>query len=304
MTALVEVAAFRPRSVPIEDLAERLALPPLEVRIMRRMYGLDRICWDPELSWAEQLLGAASGLSALDPSRIRYVFAARTINNAVPVSERPLHDVCAKLGVDNALAFTLTQHACASGLLGVDLAGKLLADDGDPDALALVFTGEKAFTRGTQLLPGVTIMGEAAAACLVSASGERDKLLGYATLIAGEYYDQVDDPDGDFARRYPEMLGDVLDEAVARAGLSWPEIALVLPHNVNRVSWVQIGKRLGVPLDRLYLDEVSKTGHCFAADSFVNQVSARAAGRLREGDAYVMAAAGLGSVCSAMVFRH
>jgi 3-oxoacyl-[acyl-carrier-protein] synthase-3 len=222
----------------------------------------------------------------------------------VPVSEHPLHDVCAKLGIDNALAFTLTQHACASGLLGVDLAGKLLADDGDPDALALVFTGEKAFTRGTQLLPGVTIMGEAAAACLVSASGERDKLLGYATLIAGEYYDQVDDPDEGFARRYPELLGDVLEEAVARAGLSWPEIALVLPHNVNRVSWVKIGKRLGVPLDRLYLDEVPKTGHCFAADSFVNQVSARAAGRLREGDAYVMAAAGLGAVCSAMVFRH
>ncbi|MDF2807909.1 MAG: 3-oxoacyl-ACP synthase, partial [Cellulosimicrobium sp.] len=67
--------------------------------------------------------------------------------------------------------WTLTQHACASALLAVDVAGRLLAADRDPDALALVLTGEKAFSPGSRLIEGTTIMGEGTAAVLVAADG-------------------------------------------------------------------------------------------------------------------------------------
>ncbi|MEO3806054.1 3-oxoacyl-[acyl-carrier-protein] synthase III C-terminal domain-containing protein [Nonomuraea sp. B1E8] len=57
-------------------------------------------------------------------------------------------------------------------------------------------------------------------------------------------------------------------------------------------------------LDRLYLDNLSKVGHCFGADAFINYCSARADGRLTPGDRYLMTAVGLGATFSAMVFEH
>jgi 3-oxoacyl-[acyl-carrier-protein] synthase-3 len=63
-------------------------------------------------------------------------------------------------------------------------------------------------------------------------------------------------------------------------------------------------RQIGVPKDRLLLDNQPELGHCFGADPFVNYQTACERGRLRPGDAYVMTAAGLGATLAAMVFRH
>jgi 3-oxoacyl-[acyl-carrier-protein] synthase III len=308
VTALREVAAYLPPAVPIEVLSPRLGLTDRQTRIFRRLHGLDRIAIDDAANWTDLLLAAAAGLRGLGAAatHVRYVIAARTIAFAVPRNLAPLVDVCDKLGLHNAVAFSVTEFACASGLLAVDLAGRLLAADEDPDAVALVFTGEKAFAPDIQLVPETTIMGEAAAACLVTAGGGADRVLSYVTHTHGEYYRQHADPRvaADFREAYPRMVADVAVEAVRQAGLGWDDIALVLPHNVNRVSWVQVAKLIGLPLDRVYLDGVAAHGHCFAADPFLNYVAARDAGLLVAGEPYLMAAAGLGAVASAMVLCH
>jgi 3-oxoacyl-[acyl-carrier-protein] synthase III len=308
VTVLREVSAYRPPAVPLDALGERLGLTRLQVRTFQRLYGLDRIAMDDAATWPDLLLSAAAGLSGLaaGAARVRYVLAARVVPFAVPRNQRPLLDVCAKLGLPHAVSFAVTEYACASGLLAVDLAGRLLADDGDPDALALVFTGEKAFAPEVQVVPETTVMAEGAAACLVSATGPGDRVLSYVTHTRGEFYRQQSDPAvaARFRDEYPAMVAGVMHEAVAAAGLDWPDIRLVLPHNVNRVSWVQIAKLAGVPLDRIHLAGVPAAGHCFAADPFLNHVAASDTGTLVPGQPYLMVAAGLGAVASAMVLRH
>ena len=308
MTALREVAAYRPPTVPIEALSQRLGVTDLQTRIFRRLNGLDRIAMDDAATGTDLLLAAAAGLHGLgrDAANVRYVIAARVITFAVPHNLRPLAEVCDKFGLHNAVSFTITEFACASGLLAVDLAGRLLAADGDPDATALVLTGEKAFAAEIQLVPDTTIMGEAAASCLVTSGGAGDRVLSYVTRTNGEFYQQRPDPHvtAAFREAYPQMVADVAREAVRQAGLGWDDIGIVLPHNVNRVSWVQIAKLIGLPLDRVYLDGIPRYGHCFAADPFLNYVAARDAGLLVPGRPYMMVAAGLGAVASAMVLCH
>jgi 3-oxoacyl-[acyl-carrier-protein] synthase III len=296
VTALREVAAYLPEAVPIEQLADRLSLSTLDVRVFHRLHGL-RAVRMAQSPWEQTLIEAAGGLRELaeHPERVRYVIAARSVIPASETSAFPLDEVCAKLGVPHAVAFILADHACASGLLGVDIAGKLLAGCGDPDALALVLTGEKAPTREIQLIPETTIMGEATAACLVSASGERDRVLGYVSRPLPRQTPQD---------AYPQVLAEVLVEAVREAGLTWGDIEVILPHNVNKVLWVRICRSIGLPIERVWLDGVPANGHCFSADTFLNYLTAREQGLLREGQAYLMAAAGLGAVASAMVFRH
>ena len=308
MTALVAVSAHLPETVPVASLQRGLGLSDLGIRRFERLYGLSRICRSDE-SEADLLLAAAGKLEGLagQEDRVRYVVRARTVPFAAPYPLSPLARVRAELGLRHATTFTVSEHACASGLLAVDLCGTLLAADGDPDALALVLLGEKAFTSSVEMIPDVAVMGEGTAALLVSAGGTRDRLLGYATRSYGREdaaFVMSEDSAAEFRRIYNNGLAEVMNTAVARAGLLPSDVDLVLPHNVNRISWTRSAKELGLDPARIFLDNVSETGHCFCADPFLNLSTACELGRLRPGDRYLMTSVGLGSTFSAMLFEH
>ncbi|MEY9870937.1 3-oxoacyl-[acyl-carrier-protein] synthase-3 [Streptacidiphilus sp. MAP12-33] len=309
MTALTEVARWIPeQQVEIADLAPELGIPPHELRIFRRYLDLHRVRLAPDKDLRGLMVAAARSLSGLrgNEHRVRYVLAGRTLATAGPADRNALHEACADLGLTHAVAMTVNQQACASGLMAVDLAGRLLAADGDEDALALVLTGEKADFPASRMIPGTTVMGEAAAACLVRAGGGRDELLGYAAHTHGEYHrvEAAGDVADRFGDQYVPMLVAAMTDAVEQAGLGFADLALVLPHNVNRYSWSRVCRTIGLPLDRVFLDNVPELGHAFGADAFVNHADASSRGRLASGDHYLMAGVGLGATFAAMVFRH
>jgi 3-oxoacyl-[acyl-carrier-protein] synthase-3 len=310
VTALEAVATYLPdHRVPIEDLAGPLGLPPMQVRLFKRFQGLAEIRMDPGGTLLDLLLGATAKLADLHgrEHHVRYVLHARSMPVVVPYPLNPLHELCRVLGLGHATAFTVTHHACATGLLAVDIAGRLLAADGEPDALALVLAGEKAFTLDAQLVPGTSIFGEAAAACLVRSGGHRDRLLSYAANIRGQFDGRLEDmPElaARYEQEYPTSLADAMLTAIAQAGLRIDDVALILPHNVNVVSWQRLCRRIGFPVERVVLDNVPLSGHAFCADLFINYETATKRGLLRPGDRFVVAAAGLGATFSAMVFEH
>jgi 3-oxoacyl-[acyl-carrier-protein] synthase III len=314
VTALAEVAAYLPAErVPLEDLAEQLGLTPVQVRVFQRYHGLARICRAPSATLADLLARAVSELVTLPghERRVRYVIHARGMPVAAPFPHNPLREVCATFGLGHAVAFTVTQQACAAGLLALDLAGRLLAADADtgPGALALVLAGDKTFTRVAQIVPQTSVFAEGAAACLVRAGGGTDRLLAYATRSRGEFdwaFGRPHDLALAFQREFPATLAGVIDAAVSQAGCTLDDISLILPHNVNTVSWRQLCRATGFPLARVLLDNVPAAGHSFCADPFINYRTAMLRGLLRRGDRFVIAAAGAGSgaTYSAMVFEH
>ncbi|WDZ83426.1 3-oxoacyl-[acyl-carrier-protein] synthase III C-terminal domain-containing protein [Micromonospora cathayae] len=309
MTALLDVGCHLPDlAVDVGDVCAAVDADPRLLWTFRRFYGLQSVRRAPDLDLRGMMTAAVASLTALrgNEHRVRYVILARTVTTVAPAGEHPVEDVCVALGLPNAVAFTLTQHACATGLLAVDLAGQLLAGDGDPDALALVLTGEKVFNPVLEIIPESTVMGESSAACLVSAGGDRDRLLGYATRTLGRYAEQFPPHplDPSFLKEHNDVLADVIRDACAAAGVGVDDLALILPHNVNRLSWQWTCRILDVPIERVYLDNVPVTGHCFTADPFINYVHARDTDRLRPGDLYLMASVGLGATFSAAVLRH
>ena len=310
MTALEAVATYVPdRQVPIEHLAGDLGLTAMQVKVFKRFLGLAHVRRDPEGSLLDLLLAGTSGLDALRgrEHQVRYVLHARATPVEAPYPVNPLHELCRALGLGHAIAFTVTHHGCASQLLAIDIAGRLLAADGDPDARALVLAGEKTFTRDAQLMPGISVFGEAAAACLVRPDGRRDRLLAYATSVRGEFDGRFTDfPElsARYEQEYPAALAAVILAAVEQAGLSIDEISLILPHNVNRISWRRVCKLLDYPLEQVMLDNVRVTGHCFGADVFINYQTAMDRELLHPGDLYLAASAGVGAVFAAMVFEH
>jgi 3-oxoacyl-[acyl-carrier-protein] synthase-3 len=230
-----------------------------------------------------------------DSGRIRYLLHAHTLQEVAPSTVNVIHEVRERLGLHEAMAFSITQQNCASGLLAIDIADKLLEAAGDDDGLALVLMGEKPYTPSAQLIDNTTIMGEAAAACLVAPGGDRDRVLSYASQTLGEYSAGIAlDAEAlrSFEHRYTSTLAAVIERALERAGATLADATLVLPHNVNRSSWTRYARESGLPLERLFLDNVPRLGHCYCADPFLNLVTACDAGRLSRGDLYVMAAVG------------
>lgn len=293
---------------PIEEPAGRLGLTAMQVRVFRRYHRLGEVARDPDGGLLDLLRGAVARLEPLRgrEHRVRYVLHARTFPTVVPYPYDPVGRLCEEYGLGHAAVFAVGQHACASGLLAVDAAGRLLAADGDPDGLALVLTGEKAFTGEAQLVPETSFFGEGAAACLVAATGDRDRVLCYAVEQHGEFDGEGAELALEFKRVYAGALAAAITAAVGRAGLALGEVGVILPHNVNRPAWNQVCRILGYPRERVLLENVARTGHVFCADSFVNYRTALARGRLRPGEPYVMAAAGagLGAAFSAMVLVH
>jgi 3-oxoacyl-[acyl-carrier-protein] synthase-3 len=317
MTALEAVSVYLPPRVPIESLAGSLGLTEMQVKLFRRFHGLREVGRDPDPSLFALLMKAASGLSALRglEHRVRYVLYARAMPVVSPYPVNPLHEVCDALGLGRALALTVTHQSCASGLLAIDLAGRLLAADaadaagatgGKEGPLALILSGEKAFTREAQMFADTTIFGEGSAACLVSALGPRDRLLAYAANVRGEFDSDTGANDARLQREYRPSLAQVMRRVLEEAGLEFDDLALVLPHNVNLVTWQRMCLMLKLPADRVLLENIATSGHVFCADVFANYRTACDRGLLRPGDRYLVAAvgAGGGATFAAMVFEH
>jgi 3-oxoacyl-[acyl-carrier-protein] synthase III len=315
MTALEAVSVYLPPArIAIENLAGPLGLTEMQVRIFRRFHGLGTVSRDPEASLYDLLMKAASGLEALrgNEHRIRYVLYARTMPVVAPYPDNPLHEVCRALGLGHALAFAVTHQSCAGGLLAIDLAGRMLAadttggQDGRQGPLALVLTGEKAFTPDAQMFTNTTIFGEGASACLVSAFGTRDRLLSYVSHVRGEFDNATGENDIRLQHEYRPSLVEVIRQALDEAGTTLDDIRVVLPHNVNLVTWQQMCLLLEIPAERVLLDNIPTSGHVFCTDVFANYLTARERGLLRPGDRYLAAAvgAGGGATFAAMVFEH
>ena len=315
MTALEAVSVYLPSArIPIENLAGPLGLTEMQVKLFRRFHGLREVSRDPDPSLQRLLMKAAAGLDALrgQEHRVRYVLYARTMPVIGPYPVNPLHEVCRALGLGHALAFTVTHQSCASGLLAIDMAGRLLAaetadgPDGQPEPLALVLSGEKAFTREAQVFADTTFFGEGAAACLVSAFGARDRMLAYASSVRGDFDSDTGANDARLQREYRPSLAGVMRQALDEAGLTLDDIRVVLPHNVNLVTWQRMCLLLEFPRDRVLLDNIPASGHVFCADMFANYKTACERGLLRPGDRYLAAAvgAGGGATFAAMVFEH
>lgn len=308
MTSLIEVSTHLPAQVTLDERQRDLGLSEKEMRRYTRAFGLSEIAWERGGSDTENLMAAVEKLTRLRgrEEHVRLMLRPVTIRFPPPYPRSAVRAVCEAVGLRHARTFTVTEQACAGGIGAVDVAAALLEGESDPEAMALVLIGEKAQCRVQQHFPGMGLTGEGVAAVLVGRGGATDRILGYSCIT--EPVDHRLLMTEEASRRFSELYGDavcaVVDEAIAKAGCVHDDIALLLPHNFNRVSWVKLSSRLGIPLDRLFLDNISRTGHCFGADPFINLRTALDLGRLHSGDRYLMVSVGIGATFTAMVVEH
>ncbi|MDX3231457.1 ketoacyl-ACP synthase III family protein [Streptomyces sp. ME19-01-6] len=331
-------------ALTVADVTAGAGLPDAKARFYRDYLGFHDIPRSPGHSLAGMLTAAGrEALRGTDPRDVRQVLYARLGEETDPAGAdaagaQLLDGVRTALGLDHAPAFSVGQMNCAAGLFALFLAGQLLGPAEGPSTVdrrqglaprrghlpavaggepspqkedggsALLLTGDRVARPERGVIPGIAVVADAAAACLVGPRVPGDRLLGSAFRTYGRFYRSLGgaDPDREreYTRLYAPALAAVIQEALEEAGAGLDGVRWIVPHNVNRLSWKGVAKELGIPYSQIFLDNLPRLGHANCADPYLNLASLRASGRLEPGDRYVMATVGLGATFGAVVLQR
>jgi 3-oxoacyl-[acyl-carrier-protein] synthase-3 len=231
--------------------------------------------------------------------------------------------VQANLGISRAAAFDVVA-ACSGFIYGLTVATSMIRSGAARNVLlvaAEILTHYVDWSdRNTCVL-----FGDGAGAVVLQPSTVPTGLLHGELGAAGEHADLLAvDAGGTALRMTPELLacgrqyvhmngrdvfklavrgmGDSSQRVIAAAGLTTADIDLVVPHQANLRIIEATAKRLGISMERVFVN-LDRYGNTSAATIPIALVEAADHGRLRSGDTILLTAFGAGLTWASAVVR-
>ncbi|MCW5667467.1 MAG: hypothetical protein KIT35_26835 [Piscinibacter sp.] len=206
---------------------------------------------------------------------VRYLVHAHTQAFSMPAPPSSLlAELAQRHGLRPALAFSVGQLACASAIVAVDLAARLLRED--PQArYALVVTSDRVFGDARYRIQGRTsVQSDGASALLLGREGLRCRLGAasvrqFAALHAGPCTPALALA---MARQLWRHTAALLREHEAAGGVPLAAYREILPANADRADWLKVQDELNLAPGQVFLDNVGRRGHACCADLAVNLV--------------------------------
>ena len=282
----------------------------------RRVVGPNDSTTSLSVAVARQALDRA-GLTAED---IDLIIVGTCTPDQFLVSQACL--VQAELG-GNAGAFDL--GAACSGFVYALSVGTQFIQTGTYDRILVI--GADTLTRFVDYTDRTTciLFGDGAGAVVIEATEEPRGLLstvlgadgaGYKHLYIPGWGAFVPESAGIFPEYRPyllmngnevfkfavRMMGDAAAEAVEKAGLSFSEIDMLIPHQANVRIIDAAARRLDLPREKVWVN-IDRYGNTSAASIPIALCEAEAAGQFKEGDNLVFVAFGGGLTWAAGVVR-
>lgn len=300
----------------VEEILARYGRPASERRLFSRVYGLRT---SPSLSGGEHMLDLllGAGCQALGGRKASLVLYGHTLL-VQPFGHRDefVDRVRRQLALPDVPVYGVSRVNCASVLRSAALARRFLERQGAaPDDAVLVLGGDQGSMNAmSRLIPGFVVCGDAAAAFLVcrqepgrpqdTASQGRYRYLGEAMIRDSRFHRNLR-MDADEARAFSAAcvrnMAQVVDEALAGSGLGRSDADWIMPHMSNAFLWREVSHRLGISMDRIYLDLLPQQGHTFGVDALMALDHADRVGRLRPGQRCVLTSLGQGAYFQAAV---
>lgn len=288
---------------------QRFSLSKSQAKIFATFYGIKFIPIAEGMSMSEFVKRPVEMLlkqTKIDIANIKYIIHAHTATAITQFGKSIVNTVCDQLELDHVISFGTSLHNCASTLIAYEVAAKLLTQH-DAQSRAIVITADRAFTPTMQIIPNTSITGDASAATMIGLNGQHDRMIHLEIQMAGEFYQGIwlnEEDQRKFAALYIPFFSKTIMQAVYKANISLSQVKLILPHNVNIISWQAVAKNINFPVEKIYLENVSQYAHCFGADIVINFTDAKKSRLLVPGDYYIMATVGLNATFAAAVFQH
>jgi 3-oxoacyl-[acyl-carrier-protein] synthase-3 len=178
-------------------------------------------------------------------------------------------------GLGDITCYGQTLNRCLNLLTAIDTAAALVLSG--RHRRVLVVTADA--VAGGPVMSRFALYSDAAASCMVSAGPGTEgsyEILGCASALDTAAMDPASQISSDLARN-------VSDRLLEPAGLGPGDVTALAHLNLFRPLLVMKERQAGFSDDQLYLGNIERTGHCFAADPLINLADLAAAGRVGEG---------------------
>jgi len=228
-----------------------------------------------------------------------------------------------KIGAGRAFAMDVNA-ACSGFLYALSTA----------DAMIRAGRGKKALVVGADILTTAVdftdrntciLFGDGAGAALLSEGADGEGVLSCHLYSDGSLWELIYAPGGGTVHPYgPEYvekrmhairlagnevfkhavtrMAEVSLEALQKNGVEISDIALFVPHQANMRIISAVGKRLGVPAEKVFVN-VERFGNTSAASIPIALAEARERGKLAKGDLVLLAAFGGGLTWASALVR-
>lgn len=305
MLSLEKYAVFIPdHFLSVMNMEYETGLSNSMLSIFKLIYGLNMVSiWNSDLKSLLKMPLQDLLSDNIDQSRIKYVIYVHTASWVSLLDDSVEAYLKKYPSLYAAHIWESSLYKCVGYFKAVELLQHILS----PNDLGLIITGEVAFTPKLRVVPRSTIVGDAATASLFSLSGRHHHLLSIKTKLIEGYEKGIylsDAQLNEFEKKYISETASVILELLNNAFIRLSDIKLILPHNVNVPTWQKIAKALQFPIEKIYLNNISKMGHTFCSDHLINLKSAITDRYLNVGDYYLMVGCGLGFYISAAVWRY
>lgn len=266
-------------------------------------------------------LGTEAALQALadaklDPDQLDLIICATlTPDTPMPCTAcRIAHEI----GATRAGAFDLS-IACSGFAYGLTVAQQFVANG---NARHILVIGAETLSRVTNYTDRSTcvLFGDGAAAAVVGQCPDGYGILGFHFGADGSGTELLNIPGGaGIPLRGPhdhtiymagkgvfrfaiQAMGEACSRALENAGIPVQEVSLFVPHQANQRIIEAASRRLGVSMDRVYMN-IERYGNTSSASVPLALYEARDEGRIHPGDVVVTVGFGGGLAWSALVIR-
>ena len=321
-----EVATYLPaESASLEQLKERGLLDGSVTTL--RSFGFDRVhlARDDESNVSMAISAARKLLdeTETDPEGIGLILYATALSSSATmaaVGKSPneggavlqLDDVAdlfkypasalqSELDLPNASVVGINQVGCASIFAALRMARAMLVSERGLDSVLCVSADK--FPAGQPRDLVYNVVSDGASAALVRRGASRNRIVECAQVTKGALWDGGSLQNEIVAAYFPTAKS-LIERTLARAGLTIDDIALVIPHNVSARSWDILGKLIGCPSERIYMNNIRCAGHTIASDNLLNLQRATDEGRIEKGDKLLLFTFGYGLNWACMVLEH
>lgn len=297
------------QKINLMDLAKQGEFSVAEANVFQRVMGLQMIPRDNHLtiiSIMSLLLEKLFLDFPIQKEKIKYFLFSHTAEFVAPFGFHYLKKLIDTFQLSQAKFFAVNTYKCAGPFQLTCLANSIFHHLHQDDFI-LIATADIVFTNILKMISGSTVLGEAATAVLLQKSGARHRYIDSGYFSCGQYAQGVwgtKDSFLSFQSEYVFQLKKLINMILAKQKLSLSDIQLILPHNVNLISWKMLADDMAIPLNRIYLNNINRTAHCFGSDPWINLCDAISEKRIKPGDYYLLITVGLGATFFALLFQY
>ncbi|HET9895832.1 MAG TPA: hypothetical protein VFQ44_12965 [Streptosporangiaceae bacterium] len=182
------------------------------------------------------------------------------------------------IGLGEIPVYGISLNRCANLLAGIDVAQAFVTSG--RHRTVLVITADKV-AEDADRMSQFALFSDGAASCLVTAGAGGGpsryfELLGCGTALKTDELEWSNQISADLAR-------EVNDGLLAGPGLKVGDVGALLHANLFKPLVVMKERQAGFGMGQLFLDNIERLGHCFAADPLINLVDRMALGHVTSG---------------------